>query len=320
MRRIIHVLALLGVIGSAQAASDYPYPSRSFEFESQQQALVMRYMDVQPVAGVDEQGVALLLHGKNFCADYWVDTIGLLRENGYRVIVPEQIGFCSSDLPRRYQYSFHQLADNTRALLHSLGVERSLVIAHSMGGMLGTRYALKYPDAVSKLILVNPIGLEDWVQLGVPHTPVDAAYAAERKKDFASIKQYQLRSYYDGDWEPAYERWARRLAGLYEGERGDAIAWSQALTYDMLQTQPVVHEFGNLTVPTVLMIGQRDRTAPGRGGAPKAVAETLGNYPELGRRTAERIPDAELVEFDGLGHLPQIEDFDRYARALLPHL
>ena len=319
LRRLLRLAMLfVSCIGAANASDAASL--NIYRFDSQQHSLTMRYLDVAPAAAVEPKGAALLLHGKNFCADYWEDTIELLRGEGYRVIVPEQIGFCSSDLPERYQYSFHQLADNTRGLLDKLGIDQTLVIAHSMGGMLGTRYALKYPDAVSRLVLVNPIGLEDWIKLGVPHTPVDQAYAAEQRKDFASIKQYQQSNYYDGQWSPDYERWARRLAGLYEGPRGDAIAWSQALTFDMLQTQPVVHEFENLRVPTVLMIGQRDRTAPGRNKAPAAVAEPLGDYPALGRATAKRIPNATLIEFDGLGHLPQIEDFDRFAKALRPYL
>lgn len=84
----------------------------------------------------------------------------------------------------------------------------------------------------------------------------------------------------------------------------------------MLRAQPVVHEFGEQAVSTLLLIGQRDRTAPGRGRAPEATADGLGPYPTLGRRTAARIPDAQLIEFDGLGDLPQIEDFERYAKAL----
>ena len=50
------------------------------------------------------------------------------------------------------------------------------------------------------------------------------------------------------------------------------------------------------------------------------IARSLGDYPQLGRKAAKAIPNAELVEFDGLGHLPQIEDFDRYAEALTDYL
>jgi len=90
------------------------------------------------------------------------------------------------------------------------------------------------------------------------------------------------------------------------------MAWNQALTYDMIFTQPVVYEFPQVKVPTLLIIGQRDRTALNKAKAPPEVRDTLGNYPQLGRAAAAAIPGAELVELDGLGHLPHIEAFDRF--------
>ena len=50
---------------------------------------------------------------------------------------------------------------------------------------------------------------------------------------------------------------------------------------------------------------------------PEAVRETLGRYPELGSRAAERIPDAVLVPFPELGHLPHIEAPERFNAALV---
>jgi pimeloyl-ACP methyl ester carboxylesterase len=47
-------------------------------------------------------------------------------------------------------------------LLDTLGIKRVNVVAHSIGGMLATRFSLMYPAAVSKLVLENPIGLEDY--------------------------------------------------------------------------------------------------------------------------------------------------------------
>ena len=52
------------------------------------------------------------------------------------------------------------------------------MIGHSTGGMLGARYALMYPEMVAALVLVNPIGLEDWKALGVPYRTVDDEYRA----------------------------------------------------------------------------------------------------------------------------------------------
>src|SRR5581483_7524582 len=145
---------------------DYAYPVQRFDLQSQRQALHMSYLDVRPRQ--PDGRVVVLLHGKNFCAGTWEATIKALSEAGYRVVAPDQIGFCKSSKPERYQYSFQQLAANTRALLAHLGIERSTVVGHSTGGMLAARYALLYPQQVDQLVLVNPIGLEDWKALGVP--------------------------------------------------------------------------------------------------------------------------------------------------------
>jgi pimeloyl-ACP methyl ester carboxylesterase len=73
----------------------------------------------------------VLLHGKNFCGATWEETIGPLRDAGYRVVVPDQVGFCKSTKPQAYQFGLHQLAANTHALLESIGVERPVVVGHS---------------------------------------------------------------------------------------------------------------------------------------------------------------------------------------------
>ncbi|PUV60261.1 hypothetical protein CDT92_22110, partial [Cronobacter sakazakii] len=64
------------------------------------------------------------------------------RDAGYRVIAPDQIGFCKSTKPDRYQYSFQQLAQNTHALLEKLGAKKATAIEHSTGAILATFTAL----------------------------------------------------------------------------------------------------------------------------------------------------------------------------------
>ena len=275
-------------------------------------------MDIRP--DVANGRSVLLLHGKNFCAAYWQATIASLADAGFRVIAPDQIGFCKSDKPPAYAYSFHQLAANTQALLNHLDIEKPVVIGHSMGGMLATRFALMYPDFVEQLVLVNPIGLEDWKAKGVPYRGVSDWYERELNKDYSAIKAYQKQSYYFGDWNAAYARWAKLLAGMYLGEDVHKVAWAQALTYDMVYTQPVVYEFGELRVPTTLLIGQRDRTALGKDLVSDTLKSRLGDYPALGQQAAKKIPQAELVEFEGLGHLPHIEAPKRFQKALLKAL
>ncbi|KXU91431.1 alpha/beta hydrolase [Paraburkholderia monticola] len=297
---------------------NYPAPVGRFEFTSQGVPLQMAYMDVKPAHANGR--TVVLLHGKNFCSATWDATIRRLSDAGYRVIAPDQIGFCKSSKPEHYQYSFQQLARNTHALLESLGVSDVTVVGHSTGGMLAIRYALMYPRETQQLVLVNPIGLEDWKAKGVPSLSVDQWYQRELKTTADGIRRYEQATYYAGQWRADYEPWVQMLAGMYRGPGKQIVAWNSALLYDMIYTQPVFYELGQLQMPTLLLIGQKDTTAIGKDAAPPEVRAKLGHYPELGRAAAKVIPHATLVEFAGLGHAPQMQDPDAFHKALLDGL
>src|SRR6201986_4017991 len=115
----------------------------------------MAYMDVKPQQPNGK--TVVLLHGKNFNGAYWKTTIDALTKDGYRVIAPDQIGFGKSSKPVGYQFTFQQLAINTKAILDQLGIDHIYLLGHSMGGMIAMRFTLMYPDIVSKLILVDPL-------------------------------------------------------------------------------------------------------------------------------------------------------------------
>lgn len=155
LTRRLSCLALLVALASPAMAADtptygeklegfdYAWPVKHFTFTSQEQSLDMAYLDVKPENANGR--TVVLMHGKNFCAGTWDGTIRALTASGYRVVAPDQVGFCKSTKPERYQYTFQQLADNTHALLKELGIDRVTVIGHSTGGMLATRYALMWP-------------------------------------------------------------------------------------------------------------------------------------------------------------------------------
>ena len=283
------LLAALGMASPAAAqvygpelqGFDYPSAVHDFSFPSQAQTLTMRYLDVAPTQASNGQ-VAVLLHGKNFCAATWEDSITALTGAGYRVIAPDQIGFCKSSKPHAYQFTFQALARNTRALLQSLGIDRAVIVGHSTGGMLAIRYALMFPDATERLVLVDPIGLEDWKAEGVPSISVDDWYQRELKTNAAGIQRYEQATYYAGQWRPEYDRWVQMLAGLNAGPGHDAVAWDSALLYDMIYTQPVVYELGALRPDTLLMIGDKDTTAIGKDLAPPEIQKTAWRLPGLG--------------------------------------
>jgi pimeloyl-ACP methyl ester carboxylesterase len=317
-------LALSGVSATADEGPaygpelegfDYPLPVQRFVFQSQRQQVQMAYLDAQPERANGR--TIVLLHGKNFCAATWEGTMRFLQSKGFRVIVPDQIGFCKSSKPASYQYTFQQLAHNTKALLDSIGVQRFTVMGHSTGGMLATRIALMFPQQVEQLVMVNPIGLEDWKAEGVPSLSLDQWHAREKQITAERIRNYERVTYYVNEWRPEYERWVQMIAGMFRGPGREVVAWHSALTYDMIFTQPVVYEFPQLRVPTLLLFGERDGTAIGKDISPPDVKARLGDYPKLARRTAAAIPGAKLVLFPELGHAPQMQDPERFHAALL---
>jgi pimeloyl-ACP methyl ester carboxylesterase len=294
----------------------YPHPVRFHTLTLDGREERMAFMDVAP-AGRGSGRTVVLLHGKNFWGAYWQETITALAQAGFRVVVPDQIGFGRSSKPDHLAYSFDLLAANTRSLLSALKIERAAVVGHSMGGMLAIRLARTYPETFPQLVLANPIGLEDYRQTVPPRTTEELT-AGELAQTVAQIRAYR-RAYFVR-WLPAYERFVEvparvRLSGEYP-------RWARvsALTTQMIYQQPVVYDLPRITQPTLLVIGQKDRTAIGKDRVSKEVAATLGDYPKLGRAAVTAIPKATLVEINDCGHLPHVEAPDAFHAALLRFL
>ncbi|WP_218776005.1 alpha/beta fold hydrolase [Sphingomonas sp. TZW2008] len=293
----------------------YPWPVQTMTFDAIGQPAKMSFMDI--AAPRPNGRTVVLMHGKNFCGATWESSTRALAQAGYRVIVPDQIGFCKSSKPRAAQYSFEMLANNTRRLLASRGVTRATMVGHSMGGMLAMRYAIMFPEAVDRLVLVNPLGLVDRSEEGLPYLDVDTLWAGEKKTNYASIKAYQQENYYHGTWKPSYDRWVWMAAGMYAGQGRDTVALAQAKTSEMIKTQPVAHELYRLKAPTTVIVGTLDKTAFGRQQVPASLRQFLRAIPLVAPDAVRKMPKGTLVRLDGLGHSPQIEDPARFEQTLL---
>lgn len=293
----------------------YPYPVRFIPLNTEGQDVRMAYMDVKPAKPNGE--TVLLFHGKNFGGYYWTGVIRGLVAKGYRVVVPDQIGFAKSSKPIIH-YSFHLLAGFNATLLDSLKIKDAFVLGHSMGGMLATRFALMFPERTKKLLLENPIGLEDY-RTFVPYATPEAAYQAELKTTPQSVKRYYQTSYFV-KWKPEYDELVRIASGVTGSADFPRYARVAALTGQMIYEQPVVHEFPDLKVPVVLLIGTRDRTIVGKARLNPDQQSRHGLYDQLGKQAAARIPGAVLVEFPDSGHIPHLEIPEEFMKALLANL
>lgn len=290
---------------------DYPFEVKTFNVNSQNKALTMRYMDI---GDKNAEKVIVLLHGKNFSGYYWERVANDLLKRHYRVVIPDQIGFGKSSKPDFYQYSFGQLALNTKLLLDSLQIKQFDLVGHSMGGMLATTFAANYSSSVNKLILINPIGLEDYSKY-VEFKDVNFFYKNELGKTLDKARSYQQKNYYDGKWSSEYEKLLVPVKGMLAGDDWQVVAWNNALTYGPIFSENIVDRFSQITNQTVLIIGTRDQTGPGKGWLKPGVSRKLGDYKQLGANAQSLIKGSVLIELDGLGHMPQFENYDVFIKA-----
>ncbi|MCH9691067.1 MAG: alpha/beta hydrolase [Gammaproteobacteria bacterium] len=291
---------------------------QSFNFDSQNQPVTMAYRWYK---GLKNQPTILLLHGKNFNGDYWLDIADTLHRQGFSVLIPDQLGFGRSSKPAQYQFSFQALATNTHRLLNQLGISQAVVVGHSMGGMLAVRYALMYPNSVAKLVLENPLGLEDYLA-HIDYQDVSVFYRSERNKTLDSVRAYQQKNYYDGNWSPKFEATLALTREQLNSDQWPNIARINAQTYDMIFTGPIIYELERLSMPTYLIYGLRDRTAPGRAWQNDRQSYTLGQFKQLAQNAVKRLPKGKGYPLENIGHLPHIEapqQFKNLLNEILTH-
>jgi len=294
----------------------YPYPVNLLPLVNDGEQLRMAYMDVAPVQANGR--VVVLLHGRNFPSSYWAPVIKTLSETGYRVIVPDQIGFGKSSKPTG-ELHFDTLARNTVALLDHLQIAKADIVAHSLGGMLGVRIARAYPDRVAHLLLAAPIGLEDY-RLYVPPTPTEKILENEDKLTAEGYRK-QLETNYSLKLPPDQVTPFIDARFNIKGS-GEYPRWLRAFvsSAQMIYREPVVHEIPEITEPTLFIMGADDHNAPGKPNAPEALRPKMGENAELAKALAAKMPDARAEVLADAGHLVFLDAPQKFNELMLAFL
>ncbi|MFB9263325.1 alpha/beta fold hydrolase [Bradyrhizobium erythrophlei] len=294
----------------------YPYPVQMLPLVNDGEQLRMAYMDVAPAQ--PNGRTVVLLHGRNFPSSYWAPVIRTLTGAGYRVVVPDQIGFGKSSKPQG-DLHFDNLARNTMALLDHLRIAKADIVAHSLGSMLGVRIARAYPDRVNHLVLTAPIGLEDY-RLYVPPTPTEKILETEDKLTADGYRK-QLETNYalklPADQVTPFIDARFNIKGSAEYPR-----WLRAFvaSAQLIYREPVVHEIPLITQPTLFIMGADDHNAPGRPNAPEALRPKLGQNADLAKALAAKMPNGRAEVIPSTGHLVFLEAPAKYDEMLLSFL
>jgi pimeloyl-ACP methyl ester carboxylesterase len=277
----------------------YPHPVSYFNTTLEGQDVRMAYMDVAPVGTPNGKSV-ILLHGMNFFAEAWTDTIEILRKEGYRVIAIDQIGYGRSSKPIVH-YSISTHAMNTKRLLDHLGIKVTDIVTHSMGGMVGSRFAALYPDTVGNLAMINQIGLTD-NRAGRPARDIMQIYKGALGRDYPEIVR-GMRNYYV-NWKPEYMKYVKIHYGWTRSGDWPRMAMVRAWQQHAIGTDPVVYDWPHIKARTLVIGGEKDGP----------------NYPTLAKRVADTVQNGQVYIIPGIGHNPQFEAPDKLYPPLLKFL
>lgn len=192
------------------------------------------------------------------------------------------------------------LTADADALRDRLGLRQWAVLGHSFGGQVALEYALRYPDNLSHLVLLDTGGDSRWTQQNAPEVLARRGY---------SPKKVQLaRRWFNGEYKP-WEWYPifMRIAGAYQYDASLRSlvrqlregAWRAKVRPEaaifghghLLKGWTVMDRLGEITVPTLVMAGRDDFVFP----------------PECQEQLAAAIPGARLRIIDRAGHNPHEE-------------
>jgi pimeloyl-ACP methyl ester carboxylesterase len=288
----------------------YPYPSSYLPLTLYGQDVRMAYMDVAP-EGQSNGHTVVLLHGNNFAGFYFGVVIDALRKKGFRVIVPDQIGYGRSSKPI-IPYYLSDMARNTRAILQSLNVDKAMVVGHSMGGMLAARFATQYPSVTERLVLFNPIGLTD-TRFKNPIGDPDEAYRRTLASTYDTIRASLMRyvAHKPSAWNSQFESYVRIRYAWTLSADWPRLARVQTLINTLIYLDPVVYDWPHIQSPTLVY-----------GGAEDMLAGMPADFQEGMKHIAAIIPNgkARLELLPGLGHVPFMEAPERSLPPLIAFL
>ena len=111
---------------------------------------------------VDEGGgdPVVMLHGNPTWSFFFRNLIKDLSSD-HRVIAPDHVGCGKSDKPEdaEYEYRLKRRVDDVESLLDHLGVSENItLVLHDWGGMIGTTFAVRHPERIKRIVLLNTGG------------------------------------------------------------------------------------------------------------------------------------------------------------------
>jgi pimeloyl-ACP methyl ester carboxylesterase len=253
---------------------------------------IIRYLEYGPT---DSNKILILLHGLGGSAERWSHVIPTLlsttkiKEEDYRIIIPDIIGFGYSDKPAvEYTMDFF-INDFFIPFLDNLGISKATIIGSSFGGHLATEFAIRFRDRVEKLILVSPAGM-----MREPNPTIENYARAALEPRYRRVYDAFREMVYDTS--VVTEAMVRDFINIMNLHRA-GYAFTSTL-YNLKYAPGLRNRLSNITAPSLIVWGENDRmiplaeNAPQFNGIPNTIMERLlGVINECGHLFAVERPN-----------------------------
>jgi len=218
----------------------------------------------------------------------WLDPLG----NVMRLVYYDHRGNGRSGRPPSETITFEQLCADADALRERLGVEEVAVLGHSFGGCIALEYALRYPEHLSHLILLDTAPTLDYAEeieanacrTGAIQEQLEALDAsAEDEAEYWRLwRLIEPLYFHTFDADLAERVMGKTVISVEAAEAGDAI----------LEDWDLTPRLGEISAPTLIVVGEDDFICP----------------PSQAKIMHEGIPDSELAVFENSGHFTHVEE------------
>jgi pimeloyl-ACP methyl ester carboxylesterase len=263
------------------------------------------YVELNP----EGQRTLVFIHGLGSYLKFWRYQLDAFAAQGYRVIAVDLPGYGKSDKPGSFPYTMEAMADAVREVVQTLGIQKPVLVGHSMGGQTALSYAIRYPEEPGALVLTAPAGFEKfswkekaWLKRAfstvlIKSSPEYGIWGSVRQGNFAR-------------WRPELEWLIEERVRVVATPDFDAYAYANVRTVDGLAHDDFVRDsLGHIQAPTIIVFGEDDRLIPNpfmHGGRAREIFE----YGHAG------IKGSELVGLDRCGHSVQLDCPQEYNDAV----
>ena len=234
----------------------------------------------------------LVMHGglgfDHTCLHPWLDPLG----DAIHLIYYDHRGNGRSGRPPSETITFEQLCADADALRDYLGFEEVAVLGYSFGGFVALEYALRYPEHLSHLILLDTAPTLDYAEeieanarhKGATQEQLEAldASAEDEAESWRLWKLIESLYFHTFDADLAERVMGKTIVSNYAGDAGDAILEGWNLT----------PRLGEISAPTLILVGKDDFICP----------------PSQAKVMYKGIPNSELVVFENSGHFTHVEE------------